>query len=87
MFHLDEVKHKRGFEHPVQLDVLVPQQVLQAAPRAVLRHHREHGEVGEEAQEWIHVFVSQVFHLRRQINKFMEVVTTDSSIYHLVSWT
>lgn len=87
MFHLDEVKHERGFEHPVQLDVLVPQQVLQAAPRAVLRHHREHGEVGEEAQERIHVLVSQVFHLRRQINTFMEAVTIDSSTVCLVSWT
>lgn len=64
-FHLYEIQQKRRFEHPVQFDVLVPEQVLQAASGAVLRHHSEYRAVQEEAEEWVHILISQVLHLRK----------------------
>lgn len=66
LVYLDEIEQKRRLKHPVQFDVLVPQQVLQAASGAVLRHHCKHGAVGEEAEERVHVLISQVLHLRKQ---------------------
>ena len=61
--YLDQVQQQRGLEHPVELDIIVLQQVLQTATGTVLRHHSKYITIGEEAQEKVDVFIPQVLHL------------------------
>ena len=61
--YLDEVHQQRVLEHPVQLDVLVEGQVLQAAPGGVLCHRGEHAVHVEEGEEGVDVLMMQVFQL------------------------
>lgn len=49
----DQIHQQGGLEHPVKTHVFIGQQVLQAAPVTVLRHHAEDPRVEEKSQEQI----------------------------------
>lgn len=57
--------HQQGrLEHPVESHVLVVEQIFQAAPAAVLRHHAEDARVKEQPQQQIDVLVPHISELR-----------------------
>ena len=61
--NLDDVVHQTVAEHPVQLNLVVLQNVLQTAARTIFRQQRAVRRCNASSDETHQMVVSQVFHL------------------------
>lgn len=65
--YLNEVQQERRLEHPVQFDIVIMQQIFQAATGTVFRHYGKDPTIVKEAHERVNVFMPHVFHLQMKM--------------------
>lgn len=65
--NLNEVQQEGRLKHPVQFDIVIMQQIFQAATRTVLCHYGKNPTVVKEAHERVNVLMPHVFHLQMKM--------------------
>lgn len=64
--HSDQIQQQGGLEGPVELQGLIPKQVLKAATGTVLQHHGTKLRAHKKAQEGSDILMPHLPHLERQ---------------------
>lgn len=71
--HPNQIHEQGGLEHPVEANLLVVEQVLQATPGAVFRHDAEDPRIAEQSQKHIEVLMPHFPELRGRMETSMSL--------------